>query len=164
MRNEVFNRVPTRILMVEDTPTLSLLYKTILTRAGHTVHAANDAGERLGDGALYAFVGPNLMMNRYGPILDINVVFPTGAETCTVVFDFFFTPDSSKDTQFVADSLAKSEQVQQEDMMICGSVQRGLRSSAYETGRYAPRLEHGMYAFHQWLAHEMSAALPVVGP
>ena len=33
--------------MVEDTPTLSLLYKTILTRAGHTVHAANDAGEGL---------------------------------------------------------------------------------------------------------------------
>ena len=118
--------------------------------------AADEAGARLGDGALYAFVGPNLMMNRYGPILDINVVFPTGPETCTVVFDFFFSPESVKDHQFVSESLAKSEQVQKEDMLICRSVQRGLRSSAYDTGRYAPKLEHGMYAFHQWLAAQFS--------
>lgn len=39
--------------------------------------AGNDA--RVGDDmALYTFVFPNLMLNRYGPWLDTNVILPTG--------------------------------------------------------------------------------------
>lgn len=65
-----------------------------------------------------------------------------------------FFVDAS-DPDFVARSLAASHQVQLEDIAICESVQRGLRSRGYEVGRYAPALEIGEYAFHQWLAGDL---------
>ena len=44
---------------------------------------------RLGDSALYAFVYPNLMINRYGPWMDTNVVLPgpdrTSAWFCSTI-------------------------------------------------------------------------------
>ena len=51
--------------------------------------------------------------------------------------------DQEKDgtfDNFVKESLISSDQVQQEDNDICESVQRGLESSAYDTGRYAPNV------------------------
>jgi choline monooxygenase len=33
---------------------------------------------RLGQKALYAYIFPNFMVNRYGPWLDTNLVIPTG--------------------------------------------------------------------------------------
>lgn len=32
--------------------------------------------ERLGDRSIYAFLFPNMMINRYGPWMDTNVVLP----------------------------------------------------------------------------------------
>jgi choline monooxygenase len=118
-----------------------------------------DADPRLGEAALYAFVHPNLMINRYGPILDTNVVIPLGPGRCRVIFDFFFEAEAAADADFVADSLEKSERVQEEDTYICESVQKGVNSSAYDTGRYAPLLEHGMHQFHCLLAKDLRAAL-----
>ena len=85
--------------------------------------------------AAYAFVYPNLMLNRYGPWLDINVVEPTGPETCQVRFEYFLHQDFTPSDSYVAESLHASDAVQQEDVKICESVQRGLRSAAYGTGR-----------------------------
>jgi choline monooxygenase len=45
--------------------------------------------------------------------------------------------------------------VQAEDIKICESVQRGLESGAFEVGRYAPRVEHAMHAFHRQLALDL---------
>ena len=67
-------------------------------------------------------------------------------------------PRSTRDSGALSDAadieetLRTSAQVQDEDGHICESVQRGIASLAYETGRYAPRLEHGAYAFHGWVA------------
>ena len=44
-------------------------------------------------------------------------------------------------------------QVQQEDIGLCESVQAGLRSPAYDCGRYAPSKEYPMHHFHG-LLHE----------
>ena len=107
--------------------------------------------ERLGEGAVYAYLFPNLMMNRYGKILDINLVLPLGTDRCLVVFDFFFSADCEQD--FIDTSLASSHQVQLEDVGICESVQRGLRSQGYEKGRYAPRIELGELHFAKLLYH-----------
>ena len=49
--------------------------------------------------------------------------------------------------------------VQQEDNMICESVQRGLDSQAYDTGRYAPGVEMADHVFHQTLAHQLRGRL-----
>lgn len=115
---------------------------------------AASEGERLGDGAVYAWLYPNWMFNRYGDILDINWVIPLGPERCQTVFEYYFrNPEQS---EFVEQSLAASHQVQLEDVAICESVQRGLRSRGYDVGRYAPSLEMGEYAFHHWLARDLT--------
>lgn len=37
---------------------------------------APDSDARVGKAALYAYVFPNTMINRYGPWCDVNVVYP----------------------------------------------------------------------------------------
>ena len=48
---------------------------------------------------------------------------------------------------------------QREDIAICESVQTGLRSSAYDRGRYAPRVEVGEHHFHRLLAGDVRSGL-----
>ncbi|XP_015889685.3 choline monooxygenase, chloroplastic isoform X2 [Ziziphus jujuba] len=104
--------------------------------------------DRLGSKALYAFVFPNFMINRYGPWMDTNLVLPLGPRKCQVVFDYFLEPSLKDDRAFIEKSLKDSERVQMEDIMLCEGVQRGLESSAYSVGRYAPAVENAMHHFH----------------
>jgi choline monooxygenase len=115
-----------------------------------------DFNERLQGGAIYAFVYPNYMINRYGPIMDTNWVLPLGPHRTLTVFDYFF--DQDVDADFIQSSLAASNQVQLEDIAICESVQRGLASSAYDVGRYAPRVEGAEHHFHSLLAGELQGS------
>jgi len=115
-----------------------------------------DFPERVGEGALYAWIHPNLMLNRYGPILDTNRVFPLAPDRCRVVFDWFVAPEAAGDAEgFLERSLAASDKVQEEDTWICEAVQEGLASGSYDRGRYAPALEHGMHHFHRLLARDL---------
>lgn len=126
-------------------------YETVL-REHFSVQRCQSQGsssERLGHGAVYAYLFPNLMLNRYGNILDINLVLPLGPDRCLTIFDFFFSPDCSE--EFIETSLASSHQVQLEDVGICESVQRGLKSKGYDKGRYAPRIELGELHFAKLL-------------
>ncbi|ACO70191.1 chloroplast envelope protein translocase family, partial [Micromonas commoda] len=113
---------------------------------------------RLGDSALYAFVYPNLMINRYGPWMDVNVVLPTGPNECMVLFDYFIRADATGATDaFVNESLRASDAVQSEDKWLCEKVQGGLESPGYGTGRYAPAMEAAMYHFHRRLWRDLTA-------
>ena len=114
-----------------------------------------DFAERLAGGAVYAWLYPNWMFNRYGPVLDTNWVVPISAERCLTVFEYYFAADC--DEEFIQRSLEASHRVQLEDVEICESVQRGLRSRGYDVGRYAPSLEMGEYAFHHWLARDLQS-------
>jgi len=105
--------------------------------------------ERLGRGAVYAFLYPNLMLNRYGEVLDVNLVLPMGTDRCRVIFDYYFSDQCSQ--AFVDKAIASSHQVQIEDVGICESVQRGLKSRGYDKGRYAPRIEQGELHFAKML-------------
>ncbi len=117
-----------------------------------------DFHERIGKGALYAWIHPNLMLNRYGPILDTNWVVPLAHDRCEVVFDYWFPADLGQDAErFVQQSLAASDAVQAEDVWISESVQRGLSSSSYDQGRYAAS-EIGMRQFHRLLQRDLCAA------
>ncbi len=112
---------------------------------------------RIGDGALYAWLYPNFMLNRYGPVLDINVVRPTGPQECLVTFDWWF--DAGCDEAFIAQSMAQTVVTQDEDIIISEKVQAGLRSDAYVAGRYAPRLEIGAHHFHRLLSADLRGAV-----
>ncbi|XVE71935.1 hypothetical protein DITRI_Ditri10aG0191100 [Diplodiscus trichospermus] len=104
--------------------------------------------DRLGSKALYAFIYPNFMINRYGPWMDTNLVVPLGPRKCLVVFDYFLEASLKDDKAFIERSLADSEKVQMEDITLCEGVQRGIESPAYCSGRYAPTVEKAMHHFH----------------
>lgn len=108
--------------------------------------------ERLGAAARYLWVHPSWCANRYGPVLDLNLVEPLAVDRTRVVFEFFFEEgvleDPDRGEAFVARAVAASEQVQEEDVAICEAVQTGLGSPAAAPGPYAPALEAGMHRFH----------------
>jgi choline monooxygenase len=109
-------------------------------------------GERIGKGALYAWIWPNLMLNRYGSVLDVQWVRPLAADHCEVIYDWWFTGEGGHSAE---QSLAASERVQREDIEISESVQRGLATGSYDQGLYA-QPEVGMHHFHRMLAQALS--------
>ena len=117
-----------------------------------TTSQSIDFRERIGDEAQYAWVYPNFMINRYGPIMDTNWIVPIDHQTCLTIFDYYFKDDAKND--FVEASIAASEQVQTEDVVICESVQKGMASKSYVAGRYSPHLETGEYLFHSLLKND----------
>jgi len=114
-----------------------------------------DFAERLAGGAVYAFLYPNFMINRYGPMMDTNWVLPLSHDRTLTVFDYYFEKSVIADRAFVERSLEASDRVQQEDIAVSESVQRGLESSAYDRGRYAPSLEQAAHRFHCLLAEDL---------
>jgi choline monooxygenase len=133
---------------------------------GATAAERDDAGldydpaQRIGEGAIYAWIYPNFMINAYGPCIDSNVIVPLGPDRCRVLYDFFFAVDQGEEAKrFVRSSIAQSAVTQTEDKEICESVQIGLRSPSYDRGRYAPRLEMGEHHFHRLLAADYRRAL-----
>jgi choline monooxygenase len=120
-------------------------------------NGGTDFAERIGDEVLYAWIYPNLMINRYGSIMDTNWILPRGADETEVIFDYYFLEEGQGREEFIAQSLAASDVVQQEDVDICESVQRGLESSSYDRGRYSVKREMGEHHFHRLLAADFSA-------
>lgn len=133
-------------------------YETTLFDGWNLQACGGKAGEsRTAGGAAYVWLYPNFMINRYGPVMDTNLVIPLGPTRTRTVFDFYF--EEGTDPAFVKQSLASSEIVQAEDVAISESVQRGLGSRAYVTGRYAPAVEKAEHHFHRLLAADLTAAL-----
>jgi choline monooxygenase len=85
--------------------------------------------------------------------MDTNVVWPTGPNTCDVAFDWWVERNCVEDAKFIQESLKASDIVQQEDVALCESVQRGMESVGFRRGRYAPSVEMPMFHFHQLLHH-----------
>lgn len=100
--------------------------------------------------AYYWWFYPNLMVNIYGQMMDVNVVLPTSVNTCEVIIDFFKGQISD---ELVKKSLEVSETIQQEDVAICERVQRGIKSLGYGVSRYSVQREAGMYRFHQLVSY-----------
>ncbi len=99
------------------------------------------------------------MINRYGPMMDTNLVLPMGPDKTRLIFDYYSQPAQATDEPFITRGLAASDIVQQEDIALCESVQRGLGSVAYDRGRYSVKREIAALHFHRLLAEELR--LPV---
>jgi choline monooxygenase len=112
---------------------------------------------RHGDRAEYYWIYPAFMLNVYGDAMDTNLVIPRGVERTDVVFDFFFTDASEGAGPRHRASIEVSERVQEEDVGICESVQRGLGSRAYVAGRLSLRREAGEWLFHRLLHSDLSS-------
>ena len=99
--------------------------------------------------ALYYWIFPNMMLNIYPDNIRVNVIAPAGHGRTQTIFDWYLTdPGRATAAADFAASLAFSAVVQQEDIMICEHVQRGLASRSYDTGRYSVERENGVHHFH----------------
>jgi choline monooxygenase len=115
---------------------------------------------RKGDRAWYFWLYPNFMINIYEGVMDTNFVLPLGPDKCRVIFDFFFADVSPERDEYNTASIGTSDKVQDEDMAICESVQRGLASRAYGAGRLSVRREGGEHLFHRLLARDLKSGQP----
>jgi len=127
------------------------------------LRAAQPGAERIystddGSGeALYFWLFPNLMLNLYTDNISTNLIVPLGPEKTLTIFEWFFhkpadAAGAERLKQRIARAVAFSDEVQQEDIFLCESVQKGLRSATYERGRYSVKRENGLHHFHALLA------------
>lgn len=114
---------------------------------------------RKGDRARYYWFHPNFMFNWYEGVMDTNLVHPRGVNQTEVIFDFWFADVSEPARAFNEASIEIANRVQDEDEGICRSVQRGLRSRAYDTGRLSVRREAGEQLFHRLLHADLRAGV-----
>ena len=114
---------------------------------------------RKGARANYIWLYPNFMINVYESVMDTNLVVPRGVDRTEVIFDYYFADISESSREKNLASIAVSEQIQLEDVAICESVQRGLNSRAYNSGRLSVRREAGEHLFHRLLHADLSAGL-----
>ena len=101
--------------------------------------------------AFYFFIFPNLMFNFYPWGLSVNIVKPVKPDLTTVSYLTFVSDESKLEKGAGADL----HRVETEDQAVVESVQKGLRSRFYSTGRYSPTREQGTHHFHRLIAEFM---------
>jgi choline monooxygenase len=93
------------------------------------------------------------MLNIYPDNVSTNLILPISHEKTLTIFEWFFHDATSlKARERVKKAVQFSDEVQQEDIGLCESVQRGLRSATYDRGRYSVRRENGVHHFHMLLS------------
>jgi choline monooxygenase len=105
--------------------------------------------------AVYGWVFPNTMLNVYLGQMQTNVILPIAHDRTVVAFEWFATQPPADPATDPAWSrlVAFSDEIQDEDIEICETVQRNLRSRVYDRGRYSAKRENGVHHFHS-LLHE----------
>jgi len=136
---------------IENSDRYSLQSSPMVNSQEHAEFAAARTGNR----AYYYWLYPNFMINIYQGVMDTNLVLPLGTDRCLVQFDFFFADVSEAARAGNTESVAVSDRIQDEDVDICESVQRGLRSRAYGAGRLSVRRESAEHLFHRLLARDL---------
>ncbi|PQB05847.1 aromatic ring-hydroxylating oxygenase subunit alpha [Aureitalea marina] len=109
-----------------------------------------DHGEDIG--AYYYWIFPNIMLNFYPWGLSVNVVKPLGMDRTKVSF-LTYVLDPSK---LEVGAGASLEKVEREDEFVVENVQKGVRSSLYQAGRYSPTREQGVHQFHRLLSKALN--------
>jgi choline monooxygenase len=99
--------------------------------------------EDAGRSALYYWLFPNFMLNIYPDNLSSNLILPLGADRTLTVFEWF-----AYEGEVAQATIDFSDDIQREDIRLCESVQRGLRSRHYNQGRFSVKRENGVHHFH----------------
>jgi choline monooxygenase len=100
-----------------------------------------------GQEGTYNYVWPNFMVNLYPGYANAstNIILPVAADRTLAIYDFYF----EEGMQEAASMVAFIDQVQQEDIVICESVQRGLASGFCDQGRLMLQYEKGIQHFER---------------
>ena len=105
-----------------------------------------DYGKKIA--AYYYWLFPNLMLNIYPWSISINLVCPEGISKTKILFRSYVF-DKSKLNSGASGDLDK---VEMEDEEVVQSVQKGINSSFYNTGRFSPTKEKGVHHFHSLIS------------
>ncbi len=100
--------------------------------------------------AYYVWLFPNLMLNFYPWGLSINIVIPLSVNKTKVIYRGYV-----KNPELLSKGAGKElDTVELQDQWVVEMVQRGMYSSAYDRGRYSPKMEKGVHHFHRMLSRE----------
>jgi len=105
-----------------------------------------DSGRNIA--AYYWWLYPNVMFNFYPWGLSLNVVSPQTVDTTEISY-YGFVRDSNLLGKGAGGDLDK---VELEDQFIVESCQKGMESNNYDSGRYSPTMEKGIFHFHRMLS------------
>jgi choline monooxygenase len=96
---------------------------------------------------IYNYLWPNFMVNLYPGRgnASTNVILPVAPDRTLAIYDYYF----EEGMQEAATMVAFIDQVQQEDIIICESVQRGLNSGFCDQGRLMIQYEKGIQHFER---------------
>ncbi|MEM7221659.1 MAG: ring-hydroxylating oxygenase subunit alpha [Pseudomonadota bacterium] len=142
------------------------IYSSHCAKAGkvaNTAYKIDDAD--VTDHAVW-WLWPTTCLMRYpgeGNIIVLNVV-PTGPETTFETYDFYFLQDQPKPSQMEAIDYLR-DVLQQEDIDIVESVQRGMGTPAFDQGRFVTdpegsgMSEHGVHHFHKLVIEAYAGAV-----
>lgn len=101
--------------------------------------------------AHYFFIFPNLMFNFYPWGISVNIVKPQDIDRTTITYLTFVLDESKLNIGAGADL----ETVEFEDQAVVESVQKGIRSRFYNSGRYSPNREQGTHHFQRLICEFM---------
>ncbi len=102
----------------------------------------------------YFWIFPNWMLNCYPDNISLNIVLPLEAERSLAIFEWYL-PEKDHGSAAAKASVDFSHQIQIEDVAICETVQKNLRSRSYSRGRFSLKQERGVHAFHRMYADQM---------
>ncbi len=97
--------------------------------------------------AYYWWVFPNLMFNFYPWGLSLNVVEPQNHQLTKVRFRSYRFKNQPFDW-----AQNQLDQTEIEDESVVESVQQGIQSRFYDSGRYSVKMEKGVHHFHLLLS------------
>jgi choline monooxygenase len=125
----------------------------------HEIGAAGEGGplrhQRRSQAGFYAFLWPNFTLNIYpGPgNVSLNLFLPVDTHRTLAIYEYCFA--ESVPEREIEDFTRFIDQVQEEDVVLCESVQRGLRSGFFDRGRLMRSeraLAHFQKLVHRFLA------------
>jgi choline monooxygenase len=106
-------------------------------------------------GGLWAWLWPNAMLNIYKTGMNLELVIPTGPETMTLSYAYYFRDISPEAETENRRTIETSFAITQEDIEICELVQKNLRAGIYDRGELSPKHE-GALAYFQDLVRRTS--------
>jgi phenylpropionate dioxygenase-like ring-hydroxylating dioxygenase large terminal subunit len=115
-----------------------------------------NTGGEITDG-FYAYLWPNFTLNLYpGPgNVSLNLFLPVELNKTLAIFDYCFVDEVTKQDE---ENFARFiDQVQEEDIVLCESVQRGLNSGFFDQGKLMLHHEKALRHFQRLVYRFLTA-------
>lgn len=114
------------------------------------------ADQRVKEGR-YSYLWPSFMLNIYpGPgNASTNVVIPIDEEHTLAVYEFFYEDGAAGEAH--SDITELIHQVMVEDVVLCESVQRGMRAGVFAQPRLMSTYEHAITHFQSLVRDRLAA-------